>query len=310
MFKIYNPELDTAIISKILGKELQKQEFSYTWEKDIVGILSNLGLSEKQAEMYAAQQIRGMRKSEKDIFLPVRQGLELIEIETGISIKGNLGESLEDRQRLIANQILPFITDGEVLDFGCGTGLVAKYIREAKLAENPELDIKFSSADVLDYRDKSMKDLEELFPFYQIIGDDILEIKTKMRAIFATNVFHHCFQPHRVKYILENLGNMMEVGGRFVMIETTSTIDSPKALHDQRNKILRIDGYYNKGLNNPNIPVPGGFRTTSQWVQQMEAVGFRLLHREELGVDQPLVPDWHNLMVFEWTGVRKIIRNR
>jgi SAM-dependent methyltransferase len=306
----YNPELDTIKISKRLGKELQKPEFSDDWQKDITGILSNLGLLEKQAEIYTSQQIRAMRGSTSDIFLPVRQGLDLIEKETGISIKGNLGESLENRQRLIASQILPYITDGNVLDFGCGTGLVAKYIREAKLVENPDLDIKFMSADVLDYRDQSIKDLEDIFPFYQIVGENIPEIKVKIRNLFATNVFHHCFEPHRVNSIVKNLGDMMEVDGIFTVIETTSTIDSPEALHNQRNKILRIDGYYNKGLNNPNIPVPGGFRTTSQWVQQMEVVGFELLHREELGVDQPLVPDWHNLMVFRWTGVPKLIRTR
>jgi hypothetical protein len=41
------------------------------------------------------------------------------------------------------------------------------------------------------------------------------------------------------------------------------------------------------------IPVPGSYETSDGWVARLEHSGFKVDRVTQLGIDQPLIRDWH-----------------
>lgn len=180
-------------------------------------------------------------------------------------------QKLSDRSELIATQVSAHLTGKNLLDFGCGDGLVGLRLGMDNFTA--------SSHDVADYR---LNRGERFTSNWDDLG------RLSFDSTLAVAVFHHCDDPDLE---IERLANITR---RLVVIE--SVIDSAMPWEIQ----ALVDWIYNRGLHpGAQIPVPGNFRTVEGWSETFQRHGFTVHHIEDLGIDLPIVPEHHVLFVLD-----------
>jgi len=168
-----------------------------------------------------------------------------------------------------------FVEDGSiVLDLGCGDGKVGQLLCERK-------NCMVTLMDIMDYNKTSI-------PLVPYNGRDIHYPDNFFDHVLLLTVLHHSDDPVRV------MGEALRVADQSVIIIESVYFNE---LHRQINKLF--DWFYNRVLNNPRINVPFNFLTPEAWVALFEKLGGKVAHMEHLGIDEPLVPEWHTLYVVE-----------
>jgi SAM-dependent methyltransferase len=112
-------------------------------------------------------------------------------------------------------------------------------------------------------------------------------------AVIAINVFHHVRQNQQC---IDDIRRVLRPGGKLLALETALVGDTPERLAQDRERTFLNDYFHNRLLNpQADVPVPGAYETTEGWERRFQDSGFRSDRVEQLGVDDPLVPNRHVL---------------
>jgi SAM-dependent methyltransferase len=202
---------------------------------------------------------------------------------------GVLRAALDARAQRIASQITKHVLGPSVADIGCGDGMVSWYLRANFDA--------FSLFDVHNYLDQRVQ-----LPFHSYREGDSLSDNLRVDTSLLLTVLHHAHDP---MFLLRSTAQVTRK--RIVIIESiygmeddcgiTSPLQAMK--HDtQRKYATFIDWFYNRILHD-GVPVPYNYSTPAGWEQAFHRYGWRVSTKVDLGVDQPLVPEYHMLFVIE-----------
>jgi SAM-dependent methyltransferase len=230
---------------------------------------------------------------------------------TALLAEQNLLQSLRgdlpDRARRMAEQVKPFLAGDSVLDFGCGNGEVGLALHED--GHNVTL------CDILDRRSRQAHALPLMIIDSQSPGR---LLANPPDTLLILNVFHHADDP------LSALGNAaVQQAQRIIVIESvfdveTMDIDSAhwKILLEENPSVafwLNLSGeqqlFYNAFWDwfftqvvNGQPQTPFNYQRTDEWRAHFAGEGYHEMHRQWLGIDQPLVPEFHVLLVFDRDG--------
>jgi SAM-dependent methyltransferase len=211
-----------------------------------------------------------------------------------LNLVERISQGLGRRAELIYSQIKTHVVGPRVLDLGCGDGLVAQRVA----AEGHEVEI----ADIVDYRAPSVA-----LPFVKTVDGEAIPYKTSsFDTVLLLTVLHHANWP------LQLLSESVRVSsGRIVIVESVCgicTSDVPKddvrahgfskLGNDQALFLAFIDWFYNRILHD-EVQVPFKFNSPENWGRIFADFGMREITVEHLGIDQPLVPEYHSLHVLE-----------
>lgn len=125
-------------------------------------------------------------------------------------------------------------------------------------------------------------------PLFIFNGRDLPFVDGFFDHVLLLTVLHHSDDPIRL------FNEALRVADKSVLVIESVYFNS---LHKQANKFL--DWFYNKVLNDPNVNVPFNFLPPETWIAFFERAGGKVAHMQHLGLDQPLVPEWHTLYVVE-----------
>ena len=187
------------------------------------------------------------------------------------------------RSERIYSEVADFIqSDGKVLDFGCGNGLVGQLLHDRK-------GLKVEGCDVVVYKGKDVN-----IPVHKFDGYHLEVPDGTFETGYANSVLHHDIDPNKA---IEEISRV--VSKRFILIEDTlqGETEEEKALHAKK---LFIDDYiYNRLLVDGDIPVPAQYRTSAQWVELFSALGWKLPQSDELGWSKILPSIFRERFIFE-----------
>ena len=231
------------------------------------------------------------------VILALSSSSSCVEIEHGLhELSGavvapnTLRAALDARARLIANQIRPHVVGRRLLDFGCGDGMVLQEL------DYNNYDVLL--ADVLNYIDPRVA-----FPFRLLTNGALRSINQSFDTILILTVLHHASDPTAIVSGLSGLRPK-----RVIVIE--SVIEKPlpqntlACLLCEQDFETRFafatfaDWFYNRVLHQ-DVPVPYNFGRLRDWEVLFSRHGFRTTYAENLGIDQCLVPEVHQLLVYE-----------
>lgn len=194
----------------------------------------------------------------------------------GIALERVLGE----RSEKVYEQIEPYIgKNSTVLDIGCGDGKIGYIISLEKNSEVELLDVK-------DYNKTPL-------PLEIYDGTVIPRQSNSFDHVLLLTVLHHTDDPVTV------MKQALRVAKKNVIV-IESVYFEKIPFHKGVNKTL--DWFYSRVLNDPEINVPFNFLTPTAWVAIFEKLGGNVTRIEYLGLDQPLVPEYHALYVVEKQG--------
>lgn len=220
-------------------------------------------------------QIAGLRDGQgKTVDTPLlRAAARILNYSVGKGAGAVVSYGLRNRSAHLFNYVKRFIDGGSlVLDLGCGDGKVGEFLCARK-------SCTVTLMDVVDYNKTAL-------PFVRYDGRNIDYPDNFFDQVLLLTALHHSDDPMKV------MNEALRVADDSVIIIESVYFNE---LHKQINKFF--DWFYNRVLNNPEINVPFNFLTPSAWVALFEKIGGRVTHMEHLGIDEPLVPEWHVLYV-------------
>lgn len=214
----------------------------------------------------------------------------------------HLRNGLAERSARILAQIRPFIIGSNVLDYGCGDGEVGWRLSD--------LGYTVSACDIIDYRTEGARALP-----WRLIADDVGDSPAHtMDSLLLLTVLHHCDNPEltlrsvksllpkrivTIESVYDLTGNQVTPGKH---TETCSTPDAVEWLRLPPKEQFRYacfwDWFYNKVVNS-GILVPYNFSSPDAWRDRLGMIDYNEVERIHLGIDQPLVPEFHVLQVFD-----------
>lgn len=194
---------------------------------------------------------------------------------------------------------------GHVIDIGCGPGEIAQKLVNKKAC-------KFQLTDVVDspFRKQFAPDL----PFYLAKEGERLPFKdNEFDSGMLITVMHHSNNPF---FLLDDAKR--QVKGNIAIIESVYGIDikhAPskevekypelyKGFHaldeeQQRKYGTFLDWFLNKMILGNAINCPYNFTTPENWERIFDEKGFELVHKQILGIDQPVTPEYHALYIIK-----------
>lgn len=205
--------------------------------------------------------------------------------ESGLLEDARTG-ALQERASRIRTQIESFLAPGSVLDWGCGDAFVAELLVERAV----------TLVDIADHRramlaeELSLYNQKEPPPGLAHFYDNVLLL----------TVLHHAENP------ATTISHAVRYSNRIIVIESvpglshhaTNSLEPIERFRVQYEYCGFVDWFYNAVICG-NIPVPFNYLPAAGWCSLFAVAGFGLSARRVLGLDQPLVPEWHELLVFE-----------
>ncbi len=202
--------------------------------------------------------------------------------------KAGLSGAFDYRSQLIANQVHPHLCGESFLDWGCGDGMAAQLLSgQATL-----LDISDWRTAALDCQ--FVKYNEKEFPTE--LGERSFD------TVLALTVLHHSKSPGTCLNHISRAANR-----RIVVIESVPELEHPAfntGISPQLVDFARfeycgfVDWLYNRVFHD-DIQVTYNFLPTDSWEQMFNSAGFELTEAMPLGIDQPVAPEWHSLLIFD-----------
>ena len=201
----------------------------------------------------------------------------------------------------------PFRIDGNVVDIGCGNGLVVSGIASSE-AESIEL------ADVVDYVDDSLKKLK--FTLIPKSGKLPYE-DNQFDSVVVVTTLHHASNPKELLFECIRI-----CGGRLFIMETLVNVNNNmrtekkqegkerKELSDLENVFSNLavgeqmmhasfqDWFYNDVVQG-GVDVPLNFGSDEQWQNLFSEFGVKLAGRSMVGIDQRTSGEYHVIYVCE-----------
>lgn len=214
-------------------------------------------------------------------------------VQAIVNVLGSLPRSkpaaLAERAQKVAEQVRPHLRQptmpGWFLDFGCGDGEITRL-----LAPN-EVAVLYDPTDCRSPRVKSRfgwSARQDLFCQRWGRVEEIVRREGRFHTALALTVLHHTEDPTTELWRLHSVAN------RLIIIES---VVSP--LNSEPVQAF-VDWFYNRCLHEgAAIPVPGNFRTVSSWQQSFNDADFRLVEKQDLGIDLPICPEHHVLFVLD-----------
>jgi SAM-dependent methyltransferase len=218
----------------------------------------------------------------------------------------HLRSGLVDRSARIFAQIQPHLTGPSVLDYGCGDGEVGRRISE--------LGYAVWLRDIMDYRSEAARKLP-----WRLLSDGVEEALPGkgVDSLLLLTVLHHCENPEFTLRCVRSLRpkRIITIESVYDIIpdevfpgsyqETCCTVDALEWLHLPSDEQFRYacfwDWFYNKVVNS-GVVVPYNYSRPDAWQNLLREIGYDEVTRIYLGIDQPLVPEFHVLQVFGAAG--------
>ncbi len=200
---------------------------------------------------------------------------------------------LANRAQIMFSQIKPHILGHQVLDLGCGDGKIGELI--SKQGRHVVL------ADV--YENGNISNIELPFVFTKQNGKLPFEDNFFDTTLVLT-VLHHSNDPVEV---ITEARRVTKNNGRIIVIESVYGItEYSKNLNEEAQRLANLffDHFYNRVIHysefeENKVNVPFNFQTPKAWKAFFEKYGLRQIKIENLGFDQPTVPEYHTLHVLE-----------
>lgn len=194
---------------------------------------------------------------------------------------------------------------GDVLDLGCGNGLVAKGLY------NPRMN-SVELADVMDYTDPSVKNWKfvEIPKYGRLPYED-----NSFDSILVVTVLHHASNPKELLqeisricrgriYIMESL---VGINNDMRTVEPEQGTDREKLFElekrfanmDEEKQMMYAsfcDWFYNDVVQG-DVDVPLNFATDKQWTELFVEMGMKLVARHMIGLDQKTSGEYHAIYV-------------
>jgi hypothetical protein len=201
-----------------------------------------------------------------------------------------LRTALDDRAKKIAQQISSHLVGKRILDLGCGDGMVMHFV------EGKEYEVQL--ADVSNYVDHRIS-----YPFTLLRATKLKDIACVFDTVLLLTVLHHSSMPEDV---IEGLPSLE--AKRIIVIE--SVLEKPAPTNPlacslaKQNLEVRLafaifaDWFYNRVLHE-DVLVPYNLGTVADWHKLFDRYGYYPILSKNLGIDQPLVPEVHQLLVYE-----------
>ena len=192
-----------------------------------------------------------------------------------------LTHKLAGRAQTIYKQISPHIPKDavQIMDYGCGDGQVAQLLHNG-------LRKSVYGYDVRDYRAPGVT-----VPIIMIEGKGVCAVDGYFSVGVVTNVLHHA---ENNQTIITDLTRLIDKGRQLIVIETVPVKDEAIEF-----EVTFMNDYlYNRLFHDADVPVPGTYETTLNWINRFAKAGWKIEHAQDLGYDQPTIRDWHILLVF------------
>lgn len=219
----------------------------------------------------------------------------------GMPFMDVLTDKLSERAEILYGQLAPKLQEitgdqpeqWNLLDWGAGDMEVTRKIFE-------RLGTPVAGCDVRDYRSQGVREMG--LPFYTVKdhglfldGKHQTPRETRFRIGVMTNVAHHEAENDK---LLASLSQY--ISDALFVVET---VPNPHSLHSEeveRKRTFLNDYLYNRLFHDADVPVPGTYENREGWVDRFAAHGW-VLDGDiiDLGIDQPLIPDYHVMYVFK-----------
>jgi hypothetical protein len=201
---------------------------------------------------------------------------------------------LQGRAETVAAQIAPWLSGDSLLDYGCGDGRIAARCR-TDASQVSLYDLDGIGERAADSGERLRAPLNRL-----------ADLGRRWDSVLLLTVLHHSDQPQ------ETLRDAIAcTAGRLIVIESCVWDDS--ALLEQHSPITELKGqsardyatltdwFYNRVVYS-GIPVPFNFAGPQYWIESIERGGLEVIATRDLGVDIPIVPEHHYLIVAQRPG--------
>ena len=174
------------------------------------------------------------------------------------------------------------------MDLGCGDGKVGELLSKQNL--------EVTLADIYEHEHVNSTGLRFL---------EKVPLGEKYDLTLLLTVLHHSEDP---LITLKEAKKLTKKSGRIIVIESVYGVEigdfGKLSSEQQRLTNVFFDHFYNRVIHysddpNKKVSVPFNFQTPTEWKKTFEDVGLVQIGFEELGIDQPIVPEYHTLHVLE-----------
>ncbi len=253
-------------------------------DNDFTKTFNRLGLPSMEAGILSAKVLMYVQKAEsiEEAETNIKELFEA-DVFNGMNVFKMIQTGLQERFEIIFNQLLPHLNDvATTIDYGCGSGTLTQMLHD-------RCDIAIEGVDVRDFRAEAVSIPVRLFDGYTVPVSD-----KHYHCAVLTNVIHHEADNEKILQELDRI-----VSNKLIIIETVPEADDEETAMKDWGRMLLNDTLWNRFFNYANIPVPGTYEVPSVWVKRFEKYGWKCVHTEDLGFDQPTIQDRHHLLVFE-----------
>ena len=199
------------------------------------------------------------------------------------SFKDAFGKLEISRAERIYSEIVEFISfDEKVLDYGCGNALVAQL-----LTDKNKLNV--TGCDVVVYNKK-----ETLIPIIKIDNYHVDTPDDSFTIGYANSVIHHDLNPEKVIAEISRI-----VSNKFILIEDTLQGNDATEIKSHSCRLFINDYFYNRLLNDSDIPVPGEYMKSLEWINLFSIYGWKLIKQDQLGWSKILPAVFRERFIFE-----------
>ncbi len=206
-----------------------------------------------------------------------------------------IAKHLLGRAQLAYEQIRPYLQGDILLDLGCGDGKIGEMAaKEGR---------KVILADVYKHPNIDTTGLE-FHSFGQ--GDTVPLGDAMVDTTLLLTVLHHSDDPIQT---LREAQRVTIPGGSIIVIESVYGIRDKSlfgelTIEQQRRANIFFDHFYNRVLHyspdpKSKVNVPYNFNTPEGWRTIFTQQGLEQIAYVPLGIDQPVVPEYHTLHVLK-----------
>lgn len=216
-----------------------------------------------------------------------------------------VSEKFALRSKIVYNHIKDILIKGNVLDFGCGNGMVGEYV--SKDGYDVTLTDVYEHPHIKETKLKFKKFIQgENAPFEEGVFDNTLVLM----------VYHHS---SNLLNSLKETKRVTRKGGRIIVIESIYGVKGEGLSPEEKDKIkeflsltdeqqrrvgIFFDHFHNRIIDfkenkKDSVNVPFNFNTPEKWKEIFEKEGLKQEKMMPLGYDLLLCPEYHTLHILK-----------